>query len=406
MASNYITLYPDFIMILSILAAIFLGLATISTSAEPLPDLQTDLARTSVSGVSSGAYMAGQMGIAFSDIVIGTGIVAGGPYDCAEGSLTLALQRCMEANLGHPDPARLAARALAREARAEIAPLAGLRRARIYVAGGTEDETVWPEVVGSVPALYEALGVPATQVRVERSIAAGHGLITETFGNPCGTTARPYLNACGLDQAGAILQHIHGPLASPSTQPEGALLTFDQSAFLPDPTAQGLARQGILYVPDACRAGGCAVHVAFHGCRQNAAAVGDTFARNAGFNRWADRNHLVILYPQTQATSLNPNACWDWWGYDDAGYATRDGRQMRAIHAMLERLAGVRALPGTMCARHTATNLEHWRARRARVCNWAFFCAIGSGEPLGGAIRTTTLFESSAGSFGTETCQS
>lgn len=150
MASNYITLYPDFIMILSILAAIFLGLATISTSAEPLPDLQTDLARTSVSGVSSGAYMAGQMGIAFSDIVIGTGIVAGGPYDCAEGSLTLALQRCMEANLGHPDPARLAARALAREARAEIAPLAGLRRARIYVAGGTEDETVWPEVVGSV----------------------------------------------------------------------------------------------------------------------------------------------------------------------------------------------------------------------------------------------------------------
>jgi hypothetical protein len=35
----------------------------------------------------------------------------------------------------------------------------------------------------------------------------------------------------------------------------------------------------------------------------------------------------------------NPNGCWDWWGYTGAPYHTRNGAQMRAVKAMVDRLA-------------------------------------------------------------------
>jgi hypothetical protein len=38
----------------------------------------------------------------------------------------------------------------------------------------------------------------------------------------------------------------------------------------------------------------------------------------------------------------NPFACWDWWGYSGSDYATREGAQVKAVRAMLERLAAPR----------------------------------------------------------------
>ena len=49
----------------------------------PLPALRADLSRTSVSGLSSGAFMAAQFDVAYSGEVIGAGIVAGGEFYCA-----------------------------------------------------------------------------------------------------------------------------------------------------------------------------------------------------------------------------------------------------------------------------------------------------------------------------------
>ena len=45
--------------------------------AEPLPSFRTDPAGITVSGISSGAYMAGQMHVAFSDRIEGAALVAG-----------------------------------------------------------------------------------------------------------------------------------------------------------------------------------------------------------------------------------------------------------------------------------------------------------------------------------------
>ena len=58
-----------------------------------------DQAAISVSGVSSGAYMAHQLHVTYSDIFMGAGLVAGGPYYCAEdmkpSEITIIKLRCM-----------------------------------------------------------------------------------------------------------------------------------------------------------------------------------------------------------------------------------------------------------------------------------------------------------------------
>jgi poly(3-hydroxybutyrate) depolymerase len=97
---------------------------------------------------------------------------------------------------------------------------------------------------------------------------------------------------------------------------------------------------------DGNNAQGCRLHVAFHGCLQDLDDIGMTFVRRAGYNAWADSNRLLILYPQAAAIYpfSNPNACWDWFAYDDTRYAQKNGRQMAAVKRMVDRLTGVTAI--------------------------------------------------------------
>jgi poly(3-hydroxybutyrate) depolymerase len=55
-----------------------------AASAAALGSYNVDPNSISVSGLSSGGYMAAQLGVAYSDIFTkGFGVFAGGPYDCA-----------------------------------------------------------------------------------------------------------------------------------------------------------------------------------------------------------------------------------------------------------------------------------------------------------------------------------
>ena len=116
---------------------------TEARAADELPKLGADLAATSVSGLSSGAYMAGQIQVAHSKDIVGAGIVAGGPYACAESPAsrifpfwptavaqngTQALYQCMETTLGEPDPVRSAERAKELAEDGAIDPIARARR--------------------------------------------------------------------------------------------------------------------------------------------------------------------------------------------------------------------------------------------------------------------------------------
>lgn len=389
---------------LAVLSMLSVG-AALGRAAEPLPSYAVDIGQTSVSGLSSGAYMAGQFHVAHSGTLVGVGLVAGGPYYCAEGILSNALNRCMETTPGEPDPNHLLALAqdLARQAR--IDDPANLAGDAVYVFSGTKDETVRPGVAAKAVDFYRLAGLPETQPADVPELAAGHAMITGDYGAACGATDSPYINDCDYDQAGAILEHIHGPLEPPAAQPGGRIIEFDQGEFIFDPPSHGMNQVGYAYVPESCAENRpCTVHIAFHGCRQTTADIGRQFFEHAGYNAWADANDIIVLYPQAWASRGNPRACWDWWGYDDAEYHTKAGRQMAAVMGMLRRLAGLE--PDGYCRAHEDSNVGHWWANRAEWCGLWSACAKESNDNLGflSWFSHTTLYETRPGGFGTTPC--
>jgi hypothetical protein len=233
----------------------------------------------------------------------------------------------------------------------QIDAVDNLRLARVWLFSGARDDTVRPAVVKALYDYYRHW-VPEPQIVFVRDVQAGHAMVTTDFGQACGLTAPPFLNDCDFDAAGVLLKHLHGALAPPSAAQTGELLRFDQRPFVPaGPYSISMDDEGFVYVPAACRSGGCRVHVAFHGCGQGRERIGEQFVRQAGYNRWADTNRLIVLYPQAIARLgwgpwpwpsswvFNPNGCWDWWGYTGVSYSTQAGPQLRAVRAMLDRLA-------------------------------------------------------------------
>jgi hypothetical protein len=323
-------------------------------AAEQLPRLGVSLPATSVSGLSSGAYMAGQIEVAHSKDVVGAGIVAGGPFACAETAssqlfpywpivmwqnASQAENACMKVGWGVPDADKLAKRARELADQGKIDSVAGLADDKVYLFSGDQDQVVERPVVEAAKGFYRAAGVPEASVTlVERK--AGHAFLTETEGTACGVSKEPYLSDCDYDQAKAILAWIYGaPLADPSPSPAGKFLVFDQTPYAKGET-NGLAAEGVVYVPAECEKGpGCRLHIALHGCEQARETVGDAFIKGSGYARYADTNRLVILFPQVAGSVVNPHGCWDWWGYSDIDYLSKDAPQIAAIWAMAEQLA-------------------------------------------------------------------
>jgi poly(3-hydroxybutyrate) depolymerase len=319
-----------------ILSIVPMALAFFSSIAfaAPLPSLNIDKAQHTVSGISSGGYMAVQLHVAYSGVFKkGAGVIAGGPFNCAENSLLNGVIRCLgRASIPVPELVKItndwAKNGL-------IDPTTNLTTSKVYLFAGAKDSAVAPSTTAALQAYYLNY-MPATSIVLKNDLEVEHAMVTDDFGQACLIKATPFINNCNFDLAGAILQQLYGPLA-PRTNGkiEGSSIEFDQSAFV---SGRGMATTGWLFVPKACAAGAqCRVHVALHGCKQNTADVGQAYVQNAGYNRWADANNIVVLYPQTGQKATN--SCWDWWGYDDANYAKKSAPQMLAIVGMLEQLS-------------------------------------------------------------------
>ena len=322
----------------------------------PLPALSAKIDATSVSGISSGAYMAGQFQMAHAKLVTGAAIIAGGPYGCSESvfadampgpgtaflNLGKAINGCMLDLLGIwgvADPAALADKAKARADKGEIDPISDVVKDRVYLFSGTADHTVVPTIVKHAADFYSKLGVPDANIKFVDALPAGHAFVTDNEGGACERSGDPYIVNCGYDQAGDLLKHIYGPLAAHSATLSGTFSEFDQRPFQSGQMPDGMAGNGIVYVPQICKTEvGCRVHIAFHGCAQNRETVSDAFIKESGFARWADTNKLIILFPQVATTVSNPQGCWDWWGYTGHDYLTREAPQIKAVRAMLEAL--------------------------------------------------------------------
>ncbi len=387
-----------------------------TAEAQPLPELTLAQDATTVSGLSSGAHMAVQMHVAFSERIAGAGVVAGGPYYCARGDVLTALNQCMRTAPGGPDAAALRTAAEGFAAAGRIDPLRGLAGDRVYLFSGSKDRTVRRPAMDAARDFYLAAGVAAADIRYVTDVPAGHAFLAPDGPNACAATRPPFVNDCGIDQAGDILTWLYGDLSAPAAAEPARLRAFDQSAFLADPEAHGMAATGFVYVPAACEAGEtCRLHIAFHGCEQTPDRIGDLYARTTGYNGWAEANDIVVLYPQAQIIPSpltnpfggNPKGCWDWWGYDDAVYYAREGRQMAAVAKMAARLGAPVGAVGDdrFCARHQAANWTHWLEDRVTFCGFYWVCAVGSGDAVGSVYAPSTLFESPEGVFSTTSCE-
>ena len=325
--------------------ALALGIPA-STAGPALPRLGADLSQTSVSGFSSGAFMAGQFAVAYSSIVKGVGMIAGGPYYCtgepaSEPPLHNALTRCMNPDFARTDPpdaVSLWASTRRFSQDGLIDDTAHLARQRVYLFNGAHDKILTSAVTDQAHHFYDLAG--ALSITYVNHARAGHGMVTDRpSDNDCGASYQPFFNNCGIPLARNILAAVYGPMAPASAETNGKVLEFSQRRFAK--AASGLATTGYVFVPKACEPGGCRVHVAFHGCWQSARAVGDHFYRHAGYNGTAATNRIIVLYPQIAAsnTPYNPAGCWDYWGYTNPDYYTRRGIQLAAVRAMLKRLA-------------------------------------------------------------------
>jgi hypothetical protein len=362
--------------------------ATAAARGSESPPLATlarlDPARVTVSGISSGGFFAHQFHVAFSSLVEGAGIIAGGPYACAEqipwalgfnplARVTIALGVCTRYARGAfdpfdlwlpdaPDAEEAIAAVRAEHAADRIDDPANLADDRVWLFLGDADGIVPLATMQALEGVYAGLGLTDPALEFERNAEANHGLPIEEFTGTtehtklgCGDYGPPFLIDCDFDAAERLLRHLYpaGFAEEPGTPEPDRLAAFDQSEFFDvDDPSVSLAATGFLYVPETCRDDAppgepCRLHVAFHGCQQYAGLIGDDFYLDGGYNRWAEANRIVVLYPQTTpwertldptGLTANPKGCWDWWGYSGPDYFRREGQQMRAVHGMIERL--------------------------------------------------------------------
>ncbi len=346
----------------------------LASGAEKLGSYPVDPGKVSISGISSGAFMANQFHIAHSALIMGAAMVAGGLYACAVDGIegdhlraldALATGPCMSQPDGLESVGTYKARVEEFARRGWIDPLEGLKGDRVYLFTGLADKVVNPETVHRAAQLYASLGVANEDLKLVdgdrfTGKGAGHSWVTVDYGGPCEANATPYIDACGYDQAEDILHHIYGDLKPRSRSLSGKFVEFDQAEFAPRgrPVENGLNEVGYLYVPKACEPGSdakCALHVALHGCLQSAELLGDVFYKNVGLNEWADANDIIVLYPQSHSVSsedfttkkltdpfeINPAGCWNWFGYSyDDHYPLKEGVQVTAIHDMIRHVMG------------------------------------------------------------------
>jgi poly(3-hydroxybutyrate) depolymerase len=304
---------------------------------------KVDKRQVSVSGLSSGAFFAVQMHVAYSGTFMGAGVFAGGPFYCSQDSEANAFTQCMF-GLGL-NVNTLVSLTQQFAGQGVIDPPAWLNSSRVFVYSGSSDTVVQPTVVRSLVQYYQNY-IPASNIKGQFNIASQHCLPTTNFGSACSMLGSPYINNCDYDGAGAALNQIYGKLSAPvSSAPQGNIITFDQTKYAPSGWSVGsmsFASQGYAYIPTGCQNGAtCKLHVAHHGCSQTTADIGNDFYTYGGYNEWAESNNIIVVYPQavkSEFLPMNPSGCFDWWGYTDANYSFKNGAQMQTVYNMVQSL--------------------------------------------------------------------
>ncbi|CAG9328608.1 unnamed protein product [Blepharisma stoltei] len=292
----------------------------------------------SVSGISSGGFMAAQMHVAFSADCVGAGVIAGGPFYCALGSEVTATTACMSSPyLLKPSSYVQYANEQAEKGNIDALSNLSSNTNGIWIFSGQMDTVVNQKVVKALQAFYQNWVSPS-KIATVYDVYAEHSWVTNNAGNPCYYLGSPYINNCKTDAAGLILKQIYGNIAAPTTAVSSNLKSFEQSNFV-DVSSAVMLNEGYVYVPTSCQSNptSCKVHLAIHGCQQNYNTIGNKFLVESNLNGYAEANGIIVIYPQVDSNMIkNPEGCWDWWGYAGSDYALKSGVQMAALYKMTQ----------------------------------------------------------------------
>jgi poly(3-hydroxybutyrate) depolymerase len=376
-------------------SAVTILAASPALAVNPLSSYNVNPGTVSVSGLSSGGFMAAQLGVAYSGTFqTGFGIFAGGPFDCTRN---LAYTSCMYN--GTPSITTEEAN-MTSWSGVQINSLANLSTRKFYGWYGGMDFTVGANPMNQLKAEVQAKGITAGNTSWNTLSSAGHTFPTNVAGsgdNACGSTSSPYVSNCSYDGAGAVLQWMYGTLNPPAATLGGTLIQFDQTKYIG--AGNGMDTTGYLYVPAACATGLCKLHVSLHGCLQSHSNIGMTYVNNTQYNNWADSNGIIVLWPQaipdntTHATTdngslPNPNGCWDWLGWYGNNFDQVGGAQMSAIVAMVNQITSgfSAAAPGipaglTVGAVTNTTVALSWTATAGASSYTVFRNAVSVGTP-------------------------
>jgi len=319
-------------------------------AASALPALNVDKSQITVSGLSSGGFMANQLGYAYSATFKGVGVFAGGPYMCAghsnytacmyNATISSSMLSTMQTDLNNWSGNAIDAKS-------------NVGNQKVYMFVGTSDYTVGPNPMNAVQTQYTNNGVTSANLSYTQRANTAHVFPTDfdsTGNNSCSSSASPYISNCSYDGAGAAFTKFYGTLAARNNAPASAnYIQFDQTPYTS--SNPGMSPSGWIYVPANCASGAvCKLHVALHGCQQNYDTIGDKFVKNTGYTRWADTNSIIVLFPQTKVDSTsrqtsasgslaNSNGCWDWIGWYGTNFSQKAGTQMAAIKAMVDQVS-------------------------------------------------------------------
>ena len=241
-----------------------------------------------------------------------------------------------------PTPAELAKKAEERAERARSIRSPTSSRDRIYLFTGTSDHTVAPSIVKDAGEFYAKLGVPEANIKLVSTVPAGHAFVTDDEGSACEVSGEPYVVDCHYDQAGELLKHIYGNLATARREPERRLRQLRSAPVRrrrgqrrPRRDGRRLRSEGL-----SRKSGLPGPHRLSRLCAESREPSAIRSSRSSGFARWADTNRFIVLFPQVAASPINPQGCWDWWGYTGPQYLTRDAPQIAAVNRMLDALQG------------------------------------------------------------------
>lgn len=375
-----------------------------------------------ISGISSGAFMAVQMSTIFSNQFSGVGTVAGGFFYCAqnhlqekikEGQLTLIGAKNLflysNTNLISTNTSQWFEPATANpiyqsvavcmhnpkmatrpdlekfEAEKKIRPIDNFKFLKTYIYQGEFDSVVHKEMAQQLVAFYNENKIPNENIKLSRG-EGGHNFPTDKENlNSCLAEKVPYISSCNKDVAKEILEQTTSNLYIKSEPSLDHIFVVDQNLDVKNKMAaekdwkqpsQSLAPYGYLYANEKCLKdpASCHLHVALHGCEMSDSYNKDfdevyaeqvskyqnlsmrkksklivnvlnlpyieqktnmygalKFVVNAGYIDYAEKNNLMILFPQTWITEenypYNPKGCWDWFGWTGSNYATTQGTE-------------------------------------------------------------------------------